>query len=279
MKRFGQILRELWRDPMGRIGMLGIFLVILMAVFAPQLSHFGPEKMVGLPKAPPSSEFWFGTDNYGRDIFSRILAGARISLTAGFSSVLVGAVVGTLLGLTSGYFEGWWDRVVMRVCDVLFAFPGILLAISVVAVLGSGMANVILAVAIFSIPAFARLVRGNTLSLKRQTFVEAARSLGAGPMTIMLRHIFPGTISSIVVYFSMRIGTSIITAASLSFLGLGAQPPTPEWGAMLNEARADMVVAPHVAIFPSLAIFLTVLMFNLFGDGLRDALDPKIDQE
>ena len=161
----------------------------------------------------------------------------------------------------------------MRVCDVLFAFPGILLAISVVAVLGSGMANVILAVAIFSIPAFARLVRGNTLSLKRQTFVEAARSLGAGPMTIMLRHIFPGTISSIVVYFSMRIGTSIITAASLSFLGLGAQPPTPEWGAMLNEARADMVVAPHVAIFPR------VLMFNLFGDGLRDALDPKIDQE
>ncbi|MFR9041054.1 MAG: glutathione ABC transporter permease GsiD, partial [Bilophila wadsworthia] len=229
--------------------------------------------------AGPSLQHWFGVDSLGRDIFSRILAGARISLAAGFSSVLVGAVVGTLLGLTSGYFEGWWDRVVMRVCDVLFAFPGILLAISVVAVLGSGMANVILAVAIFSIPAFARLVRGNTLSLKRQTFVEAARSLGAGPMTIMLRHIFPGTISSIVVYFSMRIGTSIITAASLSFLGLGAQPPTPEWGAMLNEARADMVVAPHVAIFPSLAIFLTVLMFNLFGDGLRDALDPKIDQE
>ena len=215
----------------------------------------------------PWSEFW------------RKFKRQRMTLAAGFSSVLVGAVVGTLLGLTSGYFEGWWDRVVMRVCDVLFAFPGILLAISVVAVLGSGMANVILAVAIFSIPAFARLVRGNTLSLKRQTFVEAARSLGAGPMTIMLRHIFPGTISSIVVYFSMRIGTSIITAASLSFLGLGAQPPTPEWGAMLNEARADMVVAPHVAIFPSLAIFLTVLMFNLFGDGLRDALDPKIDQE
>ena len=238
-----------------------IGLLVLIAIFWPWLVPYDPENY------------------FDYDIFSRILAGARISLTAGFSSVLVGAVVGTLLGLTSGYFEGWWDRVVMRVCDVLFAFPGILLAISVVAVLGSGMANVILAVAIFSIPAFARLVRGNTLSLKRQTFVEAARSLGAGPMTIMLRHIFPGTISSIVVYFSMRIGTSIITAASLSFLGLGAQPPTPEWGAMLNEARADMVVAPHVAIFPSLAIFLTVLMFNLFGDGLRDALDPKIDQE
>ena len=239
-----------------------IGLLVLIAIFWPWLVPYDPENYFDydMLNAGPSLQHWFGVDSLGRDIFSRILAG-------------------TLLGLTSGYFEGWWDRVVMRVCDVLFAFPGILLAISVVAVLGSGMANVILAVAIFSIPAFARLVRGNTLSLKRQTFVEAARSLGAGPMTIMLRHIFPGTISSIVVYFSMRIGTSIITAASLSFLGLGAQPPTPEWGAMLNEARADMVVAPHVAIFPSLAIFLTVLMFNLFGDGLRDALDPKIDQE
>ena len=200
-----------------------IGLLVLIAIFWPWLVPYDPENYFDydMLNAGPSLQHWFGVDSLGRDIFSRILAGARISLTAGFSSVLVGAVVGTLLGLTSGYFEGWWDRVVMRVCDVLFAFPGILLAISVVAVLGSGMANVILAVAIFSIPAFARLVRGNTLSLKRQTFVEAARSLGAGPMTIMLRHIFPGTISSIVVYFSMRIGTSIITAASLSFLGLG----------------------------------------------------------
>ncbi|HCX4452468.1 ABC transporter permease subunit [Escherichia coli] len=142
--------------------------------------------------------------------------------------------------------------------------------------LGSGIANVIIAVAIFSIPAFARLVRGNTLVLKQQTFIESARSIGASDMTILLRHILPGTVSSIVVFFTMRIGTSIISAASLSFLGLGAQPPTPEWGAMLNEARADMVIAPHVAVFPALAIFLTVLAFNLLGDGLRDALDPKI---
>ena len=164
----------------------------------------------------------------------------------------------------------------MRICDVLFAFPGILLAIAVVAIMGSGMSNVIVAVAIFSIPAFARLVRGNTLVLKHQTYIESARSIGASGWTIIMRHILPGTVSSIVVYFTMRIGTSIITAASLSFLGLGAQPPTPEWGAMLNEARADMVIAPHVAIFPSLAIFLTVLAFNLLGDGLRDALDPKL---
>jgi glutathione transport system permease protein len=166
----------------------------------------------------------------------------------------------------------------MRVADVLFAFPGILLAIGVVAILGNGMINVICAVAIFSIPAFARLVRGNTLMLKQLTYIEAARSIGASDWTIVMRHILPGTISSVVVYFTMRIGTSIITAASLSFLGLGAQPPTPEWGAMLNEARADMVTAPHIALFPSLAIFLTVLAFNLLGDGLRDALDPKLER-
>ena len=277
-------LSEFWRKfKRQRMTMFSggfILLLIILAIFWPVIVPYDPENYFDydMLNAGPSAAHWFGVDPLGRDIFSRILAGTRISLAAGFSSVMVGAVVGTILGLTAGYYEGWWDRIVMRMCDVLFAFPGILLAISIVALLGSGMANVILAVAIFSIPAFARLVRGNTLSLKSQTYVEAARSLGAKPWTIMMRHIFPGTISPIVVYFSMRIGTSIITAASLSFLGMGAQPPTPEWGAMLNEATADMVTAPHVAIFPSVAIFLTVLMFNLFGDGLRDALDPKIDQ-
>jgi glutathione transport system permease protein len=187
-------------------------------------------------------------------------------------------VIGTLLGLLAGYYQGWWDRIVMRMSDVLFAFPGILLAIGIVAILGSGMVNVILAVAVFSVPAFARLVRGNVLSLKHQTYIEAVRSIGASDATIMLRHLLPGTVASAVVYLTMRIGTSIITAASLSFLGLGAQPPTPEWGAMLNEARADMLNAPHVALFPSLAIFVTVLAFNLLGDGLRDALDPKLEK-
>jgi glutathione transport system permease protein len=205
--------------------------------------------------------------------------GARVSLTAGFVSVAVGAVIGTLLGLLAGYYEGWADRVIMRVCDVLFAFPGILLAIGIVAILGGGMTNVIIAVSIFSVPTFARLVRGNTLAIKHLTFIEAARSIGAPDRTIIGRHVFPGTIAAVVVYFSLRIGTSIITAASLSFIGMGAQPPTPEWGAMLNEARADMITSPHVALFPSLAIFLTVLAFNLLGDGLRDALDPKIDQK
>jgi len=166
----------------------------------------------------------------------------------------------------------------MRMADVLFAFPGILLAIGIVAILGGGMTNVIVAVAVFSIPTFARLVRGNTLALKHLTYIEAARSIGASDWTIIARHIFPGTISAVVVYFSLRIGTSIITAASLSFLGMGAQPPTPEWGAMLDAARSDMLTAPHVAIFPAIAIFVTVLAFNLLGDGLRDALDPKIER-
>ena len=205
------------------------------------------------------------------------MAGTRISLVSGFGAVGIGAVIGTAFGLLSGYYGGWIDRVTMRVADVLFAFPGILLAIGIVAILGGGMINVVMAVAIFSIPAFARLVRGNVLSLKQQTYVEATRSLGASDFTILVKHILPGTISVIVIYMSMRIGTSIITAASLSFLGLGAQPPMPEWGAMLNEARADMVTAPHTVIMPVLAIFLTVLAFNLLGDGLRDALDPKLD--
>jgi len=274
--------REFWRRfRQQHVALLAgsfVLLLIVLAFIAPWIAPFDAENYFDYDRLNegPSWLHLFGVDSLGRDIFSRVLAGTRISLMAGFFSVIIGALIGTLLGLLAGYYEGWWDRLIMRICDVLFAFPGILLAIAVVAIMGSGMSNVIVAVAIFSIPAFARLVRGNTLVLKQQTYIESARSIGASDRTIIFRHILPGTISSIMVYFTMRIGTSIITAASLSFLGLGAQPPTPEWGAMLNEARADMVMAPHVAIFPSLAIFLSVLAFNLLGDGLRDALDPKL---
>jgi len=257
-----------------------VLMLVVLAIMAPWIAPFDAENFFDydMLNSPPSARHWLGVDPLGRDIFSRLLMGSRISLTAGFVSVAVGAVIGTLLGLVAGYYEGWWDRGIMRLCDVLFAFPGILLAIAIVAILGSGMANVIIAVSVFSVPTFARLVRGNTLALKHLTYVESARSIGASDRTIVLRHIFPGTISAVVVYFSMRIGTSIITAASLSFLGMGAQPPTPEWGAMLNEARSEMMTAPHVALFPAIAIFVTVLAFNLLGDGLRDALDPKIEQ-
>jgi glutathione transport system permease protein len=229
---------EFWRKfRMQHVAMgAGVFvlLLVVIAIVAPWIVPYDAENFFDYDKlnTGPSAAHWFGVDPLGRDIFSRILMGARISLATGFLSVVVGAIIGTVLGLLAGYYGGWWDRIVMRISDVLFAFPGILLALGVVAILGSSMTNVVVAVSVFSVPAFARLVRG----------------------------------------------TSIITAASLSVLGMGAQPPMPEWGAMLNEARADMVNAPHVALFPSLAIFFTVLAFNLLGDGLRDALDPKIDR-
>ena len=270
--------RRFRQQHVAMIAGLFVLLLIVVAFIAPWIAPFDAENYFDYARLNegPSLMHWFGVDSLGRDIFSCVLVGTRISLIAGFFSVAIRALIGTVLGLLADYYEGWWDCITMRICDVLFAFPGILLAIAVVAIMGSGTSNVIVAVAIFSIPAFARLVRGNTLLLKHQTFIESARSIGASGWTIIMRHILPGTVSSIVVYFTMRIGTSIITAASLSFLGLGAQPSTPEWGAMLNEARADMVIGPHVAIFPSLAIFLTVLAFNLLGDGLRDALDPKL---
>ena len=277
---WSEFWRKFTRQKVALVAGAFVVLLIVVAIAAPWIVPYDAENFFDYDKlnAPPSWQHWFGVDALGRDIFTRILMGARISLAAGFVSVAVGALIGTLLGLVAGYYEGWWDRIIMRICDVLFAFPGILLAIGIVAILGGGMTNVVVAVAVFSIPTFARLVRGNTLALKHLTFIEAARSIGASDWTIISRHIFPGTISAVVVYFSLRIGTSIITAASLSFLGMGAQPPTPEWGAMLDAARSDMITAPHEAIFPALAIFVTVLAFNLLGDGLRDALDPKIER-
>ena len=272
--------RKFRRQHVALAALAFVLLLVAVAFIAPWVVPYDAENYFDYDaiNQGPSWAHWMGVDPLGRDIFSRIVMGTRLSLAAGFFSVALGGLVGSVLGLLAGYYGGWWDRIVMRISDVLFAFPGILLAIGVVAILGSSMTNVVVAVSVFSVPAFARLVRGNTLVLKQMTYVEAVRSIGASDWTILLRHILPGSISAIVVYFTMRLGTSIITAASLSFLGMGAQPPTPEWGAMLNEARADMVNAPHVALFPSLAIFLTVLAFNLLGDGLRDALDPKIDR-
>ncbi len=257
----------------------GIFIVLLViiAVFAPFVAPHDPfETDYSLSMMPPSLEHPAGTDVYGRDILSRIIHGSRISLAVGFTSVLVGAVFGVTLGLISGFFGGFLDGLIMRTSDVLFAFPGILLAIAIVAVLGPGLINVIVAVSVFSMPTFARIVRGSTLALKESLYVRAATSLGATRKRVMFVHIMPGTLSGVIIYFTMRIGTSIITAASLSFLGLGAQPPTPEWGAMLAESRDYIGVADHMTIFPGIAIFLTVLFFNLFGDGLRAALDPKV---
>lgn len=275
--------REFWRKFRRQKIAVGaaVFLVLLtaVAVLAPWIAPFDPAQPdYDHVLEGPTWVHWAGTDDYGRDIFSRIMHGAGISLAVGFFAVTIGGVMGILMGLLSGFYGGWVDRVIMRVCDVLLAFPGILLAIGIVAILGPGVQNVVWAVAVFSIPVFSRLVRGSTLVVKRAVYVDAARAIGVRNAVLMLRHILPGTLPSVIVYFSLRFGTSILTAASLSFIGLGAQPPTPEWGAMLSSGRSYIGVADHLTYFPGLAIFVTVLAFNLLGDGLRDALDPKLNQ-
>ncbi|WP_226584610.1 ABC transporter permease subunit [Halobacillus litoralis] len=257
----------------------GAFLLLLfiVAIIGPYIAPYEPnEPDYNQLLSGPSWQHLAGTDDFGRDIFSRILHGARISLAVGLSSVLLGAVVGTVFGVISGYFGKWIDSAIMRVMDVLLAFPGMLLAIGIIAILGPGLVNVVMAVAIFSVPVFARIIRSNTLAIKSTLYVEATQSIGSSHWRTIWKHIFPGTVSTLIVYFTMRIGSAILIAAGLSFLGLGADPSTPEWGAMLSNGRSYLNNAPHVTFFPGLAIFLTVLAFNLLGDGLRDALDPKI---
>ncbi|MGR6432636.1 ABC transporter permease subunit [Rhizobium sp. PAMB 3174] len=257
-----------------------VLLAMLVAAFlAPPFMPFGPDDYdYEQTLAGPTLAHWAGTNEFGQDILVRILSGAKLSLYIGFASVAAGAVLGIFLGLIAGYYAGWLDAVIMRLCDVLFAFPGILLAIGIIAVLGPGLNNVIIAVAIFSVPAFARIVRGGTLGLKQTTYVEAARAAGASDGIIMFRHILPGVMGSVIVYLTMRIGSSMLTAASLSFMGLGVEPSTSEWGAMLSAGREYIMAgAWHLTFFPGLAIFITVLCFNVLGDGLRDALDPKLN--
>ena len=273
----GEFWRRFRRKPVAVAAGCVLLLLILAAIAAPWLAPYGPATPdYDNVLAGPSLLHLCGTDTFGRDIFSRILWGGRISLTVGFVSVVLGGLAGVALGLTAGFFGGMLGGLIMRVMDVLLAFPGILLAIGVVALLGPGIANVIYAIAVFSVPVFARLVRGSTLALKQTLYVQAARSIGVRTLPLMLRHILPGTLPSVIVYCSLRVGTSILTAAALSFIGLGAPPPSPEWGAMLAEGRSYLGVADQIMLFPGLAIFVTVLAFNLLGDGLRDALDQRL---
>ena len=273
----GEFWRRFRRQKVAMAALAVILVIAFAAIFAPWVAPFEPATpdydhiLEG-----PSLLHYFGTDAYGRDVLSRIIWGGRVSLTVGFLSVTLGAMTGVVLGLISGYFGGWIDGVLMRLMDVLLAFPGIVLAIGVVALLGPGIDNVIYAIAVFSVPVFSRLVRGSTLALKQTLYVQAARSIGVKAPMLMLRHILPGAMPGVIVYASLRLGTSILTAASLSFIGLGARPPSAEWGAMLADGRSYLGVADHVTLFPGIAIFSIVLAFNLFGDGLRDALDQKL---
>jgi glutathione transport system permease protein len=272
----GEFLRKFWRRKTAIAALFFILMMFFIAVFGSSLAPYNPKTYdYSNTLKPPSSAHLFGTDEFGRDIFSRILAGARLSLSVSLSAVTFSAVFGTVLGLISGYIGGLFDNIVMRVCDTMFAFPDIILAIAIVAILGPGLQNVIIAVAVFGIPSFARLMRGAMLALKQSLYVEAARSIGVKSSRIIFVHIFPGAFSTMLVNYSMRIGTAILAAASLSFLGLGAKPTDDEWGAMLSVGRNYLGTAPHAVLFPGLVIMLTVLAFNLLGDGLRDALDPK----
>ena len=273
---FRRIYLKFIGNRMAVIGAIFIFGYVGVALAAPLLYRGNPalpdlQRVLQLP----STRDLLGTDELGRSILGRILWGSRISLAIAFTVVVVGMVIGIPTGLISGYYRGRVDFIIQRFTDILLAFPGFLLALAMIAVLGVGFSNTVISVAISMVPQYIRLVRGCTLSVREQVYVEAARALGTGNLKILRRHILPNVMVPIIVQTTLNLGVAILFAAGLGFLGVGIQPPTPEWGTMLGTGRIYIFRAPHVATFPGLAIFLAVLGFNLLGDGLRDALDPR----
>ncbi|WP_209123637.1 ABC transporter permease [Alkalihalobacillus sp. BA299] len=271
-------LKKLIKNKLAVVGLFIIIIMVITAIFAPLIATHPPEAMDtgnALVDLGTNGHI-LGTDNYGRDLFSRIVFGTRISIIVGILSVGFGAVIGTFLGLISGYYGGRLDNIIMRLMDGLFAFPFILLAITLMTALGNGLMNVIIAIGIACVPGFARLVRGQVLSVKEEEFVEVARSIGSTNGRIIFTNILPNCLAPIIVYGTMSIAGAILSEAALSFLGLGVQPPTPTWGNILKDGKDFLVLSPHMATFSGLAILLTVVGFNIFGDGLRDSLDPKM---
>lgn len=276
---------SLWLDAWksfkkNKLAVIGTFIVlffVILAIFAPWIAPSGiDDKELVKRLQPPSSEHWFGTDDFGRDILSRVIYGARISLWVGLLSVLGSAVVGSLLGIIAGYYGRVIDTIICRIFDIMLAFPSILLAIAIVAILGPSLRNALIAIAIINIPNFGRLIRSRVLSVKEEEYIMAAKAIGMKDGRILLQHILPNSMAPIIVQGSLAIASAIIEAAALGFLGMGAQPPNPEWGKMLADSKQYLVQAPWTMVFPGIAIMLTVLGFNLMGDGLRDALDPRM---
>lgn len=268
--------RKILRHKLGLAGLVICVLVILVAALAPILAPYDPAvSNYEAILAPPSAQFWLGTDEIGRDILSRIIYGAQVSIQVALISIVVAIVLGSLLGMISGYLGGWTDHVIMRVMDGMLAFPMLVLALGIVAVLGPSLLNTMLAVTVINIPSFARLVRAQVLVVRQLEFVQAARALGASDLRIMARHVWPSIVGNLVVYASLRASIAIITESSLSFLGLGAQPPIPSWGQMLSTAMRHWD-AWWMGVFPGIAIFVTVIALNFVGDSLRDALDSRL---
>ena len=275
--RFKVFFKRLWKNKAAIFGLILSSTIVIACILAPVVAPYDPlELNIPMRLTPPSSRYLMGTDQFGRDILSRILYGGRLSLGVGIISVVLGLVPGVIFGLTSGFLRGWVDTLIMRLVDIVMALPSILLALLIVTVLGPGLMNTMIAVGIGGIPSMIRLVRGKVLSVRETEYVEAARSIGATDARIMFTHILPNCAAPIIVVGTLRLPSAIIMAASLSFIGLGAQAPTPEWGAMLASGRHFLVTSWWICTFPGLAIFLSVLGMNLFGDGLRDALDPRL---
>jgi peptide/nickel transport system permease protein len=270
--------RPAWRrSPLTMIGLVLIILLALIALFAPLIAPADPLKQVLSTRLkPPSPSHWFGTDQLGRDVLSRMMYGARISLLIGTVVVGLAASIGTFIGVVAGYAGGWLDEGLMRLTDIFFAFPALILAMAISGALGPSLTNAMIAIAIVSWPVYARLVRAQVLSLREREYVEAARGLGASAGRIIWQHILPNTLAPLLVQASFDMGGAILSAAGLSFIGFGAQPPTAEWGVMISEGRNYIATHSWLSLFPGLAILLTVAAFNLIGDGLRDALDPRL---
>lgn len=269
-------LKRFRRNGLAVFGAVVLVLFVLLALGAPWITQYSPRQVTYTAITnPPSWTHWFGTDDLGRDVFARVVYGARVSLGIGFFSVLLASLLGTWIGLFSGYLGGWVDEVIMRLVDAMLALPFLVLAIVVSAVLGASLQNTILAISIVSLPGFARIARGEAIAVKEREYIQAATALGSRTRRIILQHVLPNISGPLIVQATLSIAQAILTESSLSFLGLGVQPPTPAWGSMLNTAKGYLEIAPWMALFPGAAIFLVVLALSLLGDGLREALNPR----
>jgi peptide/nickel transport system permease protein len=277
---YSDAFRRFRKNRIATAGLVILVILVIIAVLAPLFALHDPTQMYFDHRLEgPNGYFPLGTDSLGRDVWSRMVYGSRISLQTGLIAVFIALAFGVPMGLAAGYFGRWVDTLIMRIADVILAFPGIIFAIWLISILGPSLRNVMIAVGLFSVPGFARLVRSSTLQVKEMDYVMAEKAIGAGTMRILARHILPNVVTPVIVYSSLRVASAILAGAGLSFLGLGTAPPTPEWGAMLSEGRAYLQSAWWVAFFPGLAIMITVLATNMVGDGLRDALDPRVQQK